>query len=387
MTGYIFTDARRDVTPTRDTSRDFTAESDNLALTCGVFKFPTLWLMSYGIAFAYDLSVTPIQRQRSRDFSIAGGQRPKAACVVGDYIFALIANQVHTFRIVPSGVPVLENPSPLTTVGSDSTFLAPLGDAIYVGRTSAGSLLAYDVSGNVLTANPNENVNLYARATARQAASAVGGHAVFIAITNNRGRPVHIRGSRLDRGQLREIPALSFNLDNTDSIIVEGNQGIYSLNPDTRGLSFYSGGYLSTLSQIDTIFYTDKDRHKIYPKKCWIVGTGNPARVPTIVRNSSGDFNLSLPDGVSVDAMATSNDTIFVCHNGSTDRTVYAFNKSTKRLIGSANIERNISGYATSINGAAYDSENNQIVLTIATRARRRGDKNTYLRAYIASVS
>ena len=26
-----------------------------------------------------------------------------------------------------------------------------------------------------------------------------------------------------------------------------------------------------TRTPIDTIFYTDKDRHKIYPKKCWIV--------------------------------------------------------------------------------------------------------------------
>ena len=40
---------------------------------------------------------------------------------------------------------------------------------------------------------------------------------------------------------------------------------------------------------IDTIFYTDKDRHKIYPKKCWIVGSTQSGAT----RDSSRDFSIS----------------------------------------------------------------------------------------------
>ena len=39
------------------------------------------------------------------------------------------------------------------------------------------------------------------------------------------------------------------------------------------------------LEAIDTIFYTDKDRHKIYPQKCWIVGRG-----PATKRITGGDL-------------------------------------------------------------------------------------------------
>ena len=287
MTGYIALQGPGGLT--RDESRDFTVPSSLRPINAFLGRIGDVgWVAANRTSanlntkgLAYDMSQTPPVRMASRDFNLNGLYRSGVG----------VGNKLVLYPLGTQGVGRNRLPAPLQifSVGSDGTLTTLLangpsisgivnflshGNLIWIFTPGQRSVAAYTVTNdNRIARAASDDFTIPASITDTQIARSFGGFTIgstgYILFFD--GTNVRATAFSLPSGEYQ--PSKNATVSNLATATLGSSAGVWILTgTGDRGMLFYEEAPPALIrTPIDTLFYTDKDRHKIYPKKCWIV--------------------------------------------------------------------------------------------------------------------
>ena len=291
MTGYIAIP-----TPpppfTRDSSRDFTIPNtvQPSFSTCGVVG-GVLWILGYtrtpfagshGL-IAYDISSTVPTRLPARDVFSVGGTTVGTSVGNKLVLFSPITAGAETsyangisatlYNVGSTGPP--SSVYNLRLSGGNAPVPFSHGNTVWVLHARTRQANAYTVQGELFL---RDNLRDF---TIPDSINVSGvnrgffvGSTLYLVDWSGYGVTNTSACYAFDLPSGRHDPDKTFTLDGTNAVgIPSGLWAVHSSSPRTRKFFTPSGEGADPMlvrTPIDTIFYTDKDRHKIYPKKCWI---------------------------------------------------------------------------------------------------------------------
>ena len=300
MTGYIA--VPKPIIFIRDNTKDFNFPVGFTNPGSGDTGFGTnsigrAWIPDRTSRNIYGFSVNSDGLSRDTSSDIATLANSSSLALIGDYMFSLEDRRVNVYfvRTHTEGRPYRDNPSSGGAVGllaSGPVYhaLARQGNTVWIIPNLGGTVIAYTASGNALTRNSARDFTI---PSGNYTGSMYINNNIWIAEWSQSRGVTSLHGYNASQAVPVLDDALSFDFGRGEVVLYlltaripnangQGTtDGVYSLGvgeatvgENTLRVSwFYRFDRLNVQNvrtPIDTIFYTDKDRHKIYPKKCWI---------------------------------------------------------------------------------------------------------------------